>query len=129
MSLLLATTPYIAAVALYWLSCGDLFGIQSEPPARWIAQLCLSVLTAALTPLAVAAATTGGGDELLLTASAAGVLFSTLILAASTGPQTFHYLQRSTRLGRWRPQRWKLVRAAGVLVIVYAGAVTVAAAR
>lgn len=131
MSVLLASTPYITAVALYWVSCGDLFGrTHAEPPHRWLAQLCLSVLTAALTPLPVAAASAGHThDDWLLGATVLGLLFTTTTLALARGPQSFYDLQLPLRAGKCNVPRWQLARAIGVLVIVYAGAATVAVIR
>ena len=127
--LLLALPPYVAIAVLYWHGCGTLFGTAREdPPDRWMGQLCLPVLAGTLTPLAVIARADGSDIPWLVSSAVFGVLFAFLVLAVFDGQRSFHALQRPSRLGRFRPPRWMILRGIGLLVIAYASGTAAVAA-
>jgi hypothetical protein len=127
--LLLATFPYIGAIALYWQASSNLFrGAKGEPPSNWSWLLVAPVILGGLTPLALAGRSdlTGSERALLLTATALAILFALVYMGMLRDGQKFFHLQVPlTVRGRTfdRVPRWYLLIFLGSAVLCYGAVV------
>jgi len=126
---LLAALPYVATIALYWLTTSGLIkDAEGEAPSNWNWRLVAPVLVGGLTPLALAASdsVTGSNRTFLLSTTALAILFTVLLMAALQVGSGFFKLQRPISIGSLnltRFPRWRLILVVGTAILCY-GAVT-----
>jgi hypothetical protein len=131
MFVLLATLPYIGAIAMYWLTTGDLFrDARGVVPSNWNWRLVAPVMIGGLTPLALAAK--GGVDRadrgLLLTATGLAILFTLIGMGVLRDGKRFFGLQTSLTIGTRklsRVPRWRVILIVGTILLCYGGTVNV----
>lgn len=127
---LLAALPYVAAIALYWLTTGDAVGdAEGEAPSNWKWRFVGPVMVGGLTPLALAATNgiSGASRTLLLLTTAMAILFTVLIMAAVKESHFFRLL-RPLSIGAVnfsRFPRWRIIVVVGTAVLCYGAVVNV----
>jgi len=132
--MLLAALPYVATIALYWLTTNDLIrDAEGEIPSNWNWRLVVPVLVGGLTPLALAASdsVTPANRTLLLSATALAILFTVLFMAALRDGSGFFKLQRPISIGSLnlaRFPRWRLILVVGTAILCYGAVANVVVA-
>jgi hypothetical protein len=130
-SVLLATLPYIVAVATYSATAHQLFrGRPQAPPSNWAWLLVAPVAIGGLTPLSLASKANleSSGRALLLSAAALAALFVVLVLNFLRSDRRFWWLERIVSVGNReiRSLRWRHVFVGlGSAILVYGAAVNI----
>jgi hypothetical protein len=131
MRFLLAGLPYVAAIALYWLTASNMVtDAKGEVPSNWNWRLVGPVMVGGLTPLALAASdgVDGSQQAILLSAPAIAIVFTVVLMAALWDGSGFFRLQRPISAGPvnyTRFPRWRVVVLAGTAVLGYGAVVNV----